>query len=301
MFKLHKLSSKHQLTLLLSHTAHAKGFILSGTFTPTAEAGKLSKAQHFTAPSTPIWVRFSNSTGIPNIPDNDGNADPRGIGLRFHLGGRKHTDIIGHSTPFFPTRTGEEFLAFLKAIAASGPDAEHPTPVEQFVGSHPATLAFVQAPKPAPVSYGTESYFGVNAFKLVGADGTGTYVRWQFVPDAGVQKADSAALKEKSADYLQTELQERVAAGPIGFKLLAQVAEEGDNVNDATVHWPKERKVVELGSFTLDAVVPDQEKNAKYVIFDPIPRIDGVEPSDDPLLELRAALYLISGKQRRAA
>jgi catalase len=27
--------------------------------------------------------------------------------------------------------------------------------------------------------------------------------------------------------------------------------------------------------------------------------VDGIEPSDDPLLELRAAVYLISGRRRR--
>jgi hypothetical protein len=32
-----------------------------------------------------------------------------------------------------------------------------------------------------------------------------------------------------------------------------------------------------------------------------IPRLSGIEPSDDPLLELRAAVYLISGRGRRAA
>jgi catalase len=42
-------------------------------------------------------------------------------------------------------------------------------------------------------------------------------------------------------------------------------------------------------------------KEQKKIIFDPIPRVEGVEPSDDPLLEVRASVYLISGKQRRAA
>ena len=73
---------------------HAKGILLHGTFTPTAEAAALSKAPHFNRPSTPATVRFSNSTGIPVIPDNDPNADPRGCGIRFHLADRVHTDIV---------------------------------------------------------------------------------------------------------------------------------------------------------------------------------------------------------------
>lgn len=282
-------------------TAHAKGELLSGTFTPSAEAKKLSTAPHFTNESTPVWVRFSNSTGIPNIPDNDNNANPRGIAIRFILGSHKHTDIIAHSTPFFPTHTGAQFLEMLQAIGNSPPDAEHPSAIEKYLGANPKALAFVTAPKPAPVSYGTEQYWGVNAFKLIDADGKATFIRYHVVPDAGVSILDEEALKEKDAEYLQKELKTRLGSGPIGFKILAQVAEEGDVTDDATVHWPESRKVVELGSFKINSILPDNAKEQKYAIFDPIPRVQGVEPSDDPLLEMRAALYLISGKQRRAA
>lgn len=101
-----------------TYEAHAKGQLLSGTFTPSAKAKELSVAEHFNAPSTPVLVRFSNSTGLPQIPDTDENADPRGIAVRFNLkeegGKRRHTDIIAHSTPTFPTRTGAEFLSFLQ-------------------------------------------------------------------------------------------------------------------------------------------------------------------------------------------
>jgi len=121
------------------------------------------------------------------------------------------------------------------------------------------------------------------------------------VPDADIETYDADTVKTKDADYLQTEIQERVKAAPIGFKILAQVAEDGDVTDDATIHWPESRKVVELGSFKLDDVLADNAANAKYAIFDPIPRVQGVEASEDPLLEMRAAVYLLSGKQRRAA
>jgi catalase len=133
-------------------TAHAKGEILAGVFTPSVTASKLSIAPHFKAASTPVWVRFSNSTGIPNIPDNASNADPRGLAIRFHLskvdGRHKHTDIVTHSVPLFPTRTGAEFLELLRAVGASGPEIPHPTPVQKFAASHPAAKAFVAYPKP---------------------------------------------------------------------------------------------------------------------------------------------------------
>ena len=59
--------------------------------------------------------------------------------------------------------------------------------------------------------------------------------------------------------------------------------------------------MLELGTITLTAPVPDSAHEQKQIIFDPIPRLDGIAPSNDPLLELRAAIYLMSGRRRRAA
>jgi len=83
--------------------------------------------------------------------------------------------------------------------------------------------------------------------------------------------------------------------------VIVQVARNDDVVDDATVHWPEDRQLVELGRLELTAPVPNNPREEKQIIFDPIPRVDGIEPSADPLLELRAAVYLISGRRRRAA
>lgn len=297
--------NQEQSTDLPFTAAHAKGELLAGTFTPSAEAAKLSKAPHFQAATTPVWVRFSNSTGIPNIPDNAPDANPRGLAIRFHMpevdGRRQHTDIIGHSVPLFPVRTGDEFLEFLYAAGASGPDAPHPTPVEQFVGSHPSALAFVTYPKPSPASYATLQYYGVSAFKLVDSAGHETFIRYQVVPEKGIETLDAAAVEAKGENYLQDELPTRLKSGPIIFKIVAQIADNGDVTDDATVQWPESRKVVELGTVKIEGIVLEGAKEQKNVIFDPIPRVEGVEPSADPLLEMRAAIYLLSGKERRAA
>ncbi|KAF7979408.1 hypothetical protein HWV62_34849 [Athelia sp. TMB] len=281
--------------------AHARGVLLTGVFTPTPEAAKLSSAPHFTKPSTTVTARFSSSTGIPNIPDTDPNANPRGFAVRFNLAEHVHTDIVSHSTPGFPTRTGAEFLEFLKALATSPPDAPHPNPVEAFLGSHPGALAFVQAPKPFPSSFGREAYFGVSAFKFTNAEGVTKFARYQIVPDAGVDNLDEAGLKDKGPNYLFDEVPQHIAKGPISFHLHAQIANDGDVTDDATIKWPEDRAIVNLGKITLDAVVTDNDKEQKKIIYDPIPRVQGIEPSEDPLFELRAALYLISGRQRRAA
>src|SRR6202451_3342672 len=65
--------------------AHAKGVLLNGIFTPTSAAASLSRAPHLNQPSTRVWVRFSDSTGLPLIPDNNPNAHPNGCAIRFYL------------------------------------------------------------------------------------------------------------------------------------------------------------------------------------------------------------------------
>jgi catalase len=281
--------------------AHAKGTMLEGVFTPLPQAASLSRAPHFVRESTPVSVRFSNSTGVPLIPDNDPNADPRGLAIRFHLAERVHTDIVSHSVDGFPTHTGAEFLELVTAIASTTPDSPHPTPVEAFLGSHPAALAFVQTPKPAPSSFGRETYFGVTAMRFLNRDGASRYGRYRIVPDAGNDHLSAEALAAKEPNYLFDEIAARVASGPVKFKIVVQLANEGDEVNDATIHWPADREIFEVGDLVLTAPVADDAAEQKHIIFDPIPRVDGIEPSDDPLLELRAAIYLISGRRRRAA
>lgn len=281
--------------------AHAKGTMLTGTFTPSTDAASLSRAPHFNRPSTPVTVRFSNSTGLPLIPDNDPNASPHGIAIRFHLAEHSHTDIISHSTDGFPTHTGQEFLEFLRAIAASASATSHPSPVEAFLGSHPAALSFVQAAKPNPSSFARETYFGVTAMRFINKDGVSRYTRYRILPEEGNDFLDDAAAAKKTPNYLFDEIAERVAKGPIRFRVMVQLANEGDVVDDATIHWPEDRTQLELGTVELTQPVADNAHEQKQIIFDPIPRVDGIEPSDDPLLELRAAVYLISGRRRRAA
>ena len=65
-------------------------------------------------------------------------------------------DIVTNSLKFFPVATGEEFLGLLQAVAASGPDAAKPTPVERFVADHP-TVPRAFASTTTPVSYARET------------------------------------------------------------------------------------------------------------------------------------------------
>ena len=132
---------------------HAKGVMLEGAFKPSAQAASISKAAHLQKAESPVLVRFSDATGVPNIPDANGNAFPKGIAIRFQLPDDLTTDIVSISVNNFPAATPEDFLGLLNAVRDSQNSTAKPSPVEQFLGAHPAALKFVTTPKPAPVSF----------------------------------------------------------------------------------------------------------------------------------------------------
>jgi catalase len=280
--------------------AHAKGILLAGLFRPSAGARSLTRTPHIQRESTPVSVRFSNAGGIPAIPDNAPEASPRGMAIRFHLAEHVHTDIIAHSVDGFPVRTMEEFVELLRAIGASGPGVEKPLPIEKFLGAHPAALEFVQAPKPAPASFATLPFYAVSAYRFTNAEGESLYGRYRIRPEGGAQSLDDSTAAQQTPDFLFDEIKDRLAKGPVRMSISVQAAAKEDTVDDATAHWPADRPEIDFGSIELTAIVPNNDAEQRHIIFDPIPRVDGIEPSGDPLLDARATLYLMSGRRRRA-
>lgn len=275
-----------------ARAVHAKGFMLEGTFTPTQEARSLSAARLFDQSAT-VLVRFSDFTGIPDIPDTADGANPRGLAIKFRVSDGSFVDVVTHSFNGFPVRTSAEFAVLLRAIGASGPGAAKPTPLDRFLEAHPIARQFLTSQKPAPVSYGTLAYFGVNAFRFTNSAGKKTAVRYRFVPRAGEQFLDKQAVAGKSPNYLQDEIGARVSAGGIDFDWYAQVAAAGDDVTDPSVPWPEARSLVKLGTIHITHLVPDANAVDKATMFLPGNVPVGIEPAD-PMIAMRTSSYPIS-------
>jgi catalase len=272
----------------------------AGTFTPAPEAAKLTRAPHAARPSTPVTVRYSDSAGLPTVADNDPQrSGPRGIAVRFHLGEHAHTDLVAHSTNGFPVRTGEEFLEFLRAAAAAG--AGKPEALAAFLAAHPNARRFVETPKPIPTSFAREAFFAVTAFRFTNAEGVGRHGRFRIRPEEGTEHLTNAEAARKSPNFLFEEIDQRLARGPIRLGVFVQMAGPGDDVADASVTWPDSRVEVPFGTLSLTARVDDQESQRRRIIFDPVPRVEGIDPSGDPITEVRSDIYLLSGRRRRAA
>lgn len=273
---------------------HAKGVLCEGTFTPAPGAVALSRAVHLQGAPVPVLARFSDFAAVPGLPDGHPAANPRGLAIKFLLPDGGDTDIVAHSYDGCPAGTPESFLAFLRAV----PD---PAALAAHVAAHPAARAFVEHPKPTPASYASEAYFGVTAFRFTDAGGGSRHGRYRILPAAGISHLSAEEAAGRAPDFLARELAERMRHGPVAFRLMLQLAAEGDPVDDSSVSWPADRPVTELGTVSLHAPVPADDARQAEVVFVPTNLTAGISATADPLLLARTRSYRISAERRGAA
>ena len=281
-----------------ARAVHAKGIVLEGSFMPDQKASTISKAPHLQHTAVPVTVRFSDFAGIPDIPDNQGLASPRGFAIKFKLPDGADSDIVAHSFNGFPSPTADDFRDLLIALGASGAGATKPTPLDNYLAGHPIAKAFLTAPKPAPVSYGTLPYYGVNTFKFINLAGQVTLGRYQFQPMAGAHYLSDDEASKKAADYLSAEIRSRISQQPVRFKLVVQVAAPGDKVDDPSTAWPDSRQIVELGTISITKVVQDSDAAQRQLLFLPNALPSGIEVQD-PMIDARSAAYPVSYARRQ--
>src|SRR3984893_3353408 len=138
---------------------HAKGIVCSGTFRASAGARAVSRALHLQGQAVPTVLRFSNSSGEPDVHDGIPNA--RAMAVKFQLPDDKNADILALTIEGFPARTPEDFLAFLQAqLPDPATGQPRPDAVPRFLEKHPSTAAFIGRlmKKPVPASYGQSGY-----------------------------------------------------------------------------------------------------------------------------------------------
>lgn len=271
---------------------HAKGVLVSGTFVASAAAGRLSIAPHLQGQPVSVLLRFSNFSGLPATPDGDPMASPHGLAIRFALPDDQATDIVAHSFNGFPVATPEEFLSFLQGIAANAATPPNPAPLQTFLAGHSRAKAFLDNPKPAPRSYLSSTYFGVNALLFKGPDGVLRAGRYRIEPlqiEATLNESQAA----QPADYLQHELAHRLGRATVTLRLMLQLAQPADVVSDGSIPWPESNPKVELGQMRLDRLIPFEEQIAtqQRLDFNPGRLPLGITPSSDPMVGAREGIY----------
>jgi catalase len=278
--------------------AHAKGTLLSGSFTATPQAAGLTRAAHMSGEPVRATVRFSNGGGDPGIPDYAREA--RGMAVKLYLPDGSRTDLVAISTPCFLVRTPEDFLEFTR-LRKPDPDTGQPDMEKMgvWLGEHPEAGPAIQAAvgTPPPASYAQVVYNGIHSFRWAGGDGESRWVRFSWLPEAGEASLEDDEARERGRDYLREEIAERL---PVAFRLVVKIAADGDPIDDPTAIWPDDRETVEVGRLELTGPETERERDGDILVFDPTRVTDGIETSDDPILLFRPKAYSVSVERRTA-
>lgn len=285
-----------------TRAVHAKGTCCDATFTATADASALTRAPHMQGSPVRTTVRFSNGSGDPTA--HDAGREPRGMAVKFHLDERRATDIVSINHPVFIVRTPEEVLEFVRLrkpdpatgkldLAALG----------AFVGARPESQRAAQLLLATPplASFLQAEYFAIHAFRFVAADGAARYCRYRWEPDQGVAALTAEEAEARARDYLRDDLLERLARGPASFTLHIQIAGEADDPADPTGEWPADRESIVAGRLEITGPLADQENDCERLLFDPTRLCDGIEASEDLILNARPNAYAVSSKRRKKA
>ena len=274
---------------------HAKGVCVAGYFEGNGNASAYSVAPVFAVGRTPVVGRLAIPGGNPYVPD--GSVPIRSLALRFDLPNGQQWRTGMNSMPVFPVATPQAFYA---QQVASRPDPAtgkpDPARLAAFFAAHPETAAFrawARTARPS-ASFVTESYYGLDAFYFIDAQGGRHAVRWRMVPET----TDAAAAPAGDADYLVADLERRLATGPQRWRLLVTLARPGDPTDDATRAWPADRTTLDAGTLVLASEQPQDSGPCRDVNYDPTVLPAGIAVSDDPLLPARSAAYADSYLRR---
>jgi catalase len=272
---------------------HAKGVVVAGHFDGNGNGRDLSKAAVFRPGRTPVVGRFSLSGGNPAVVDSPTIA--RGLGLAFGFPGEQQWRTAMMNLFVFLDNSPQGFFDRMfasKAVPATGkPD---PAAMAHFLAEHPETaraMAIIDQHPPTP-GFADSIYRSLNTFYFVSDSGTRTPVRWSLVP---LQRALPPAT---GLNGLFTPLIRQMRSAPLRWRLMLTVGEPSDPVDDPTLPWPADRRVVDAGLLTLTSIDTDRPGNERDINFDPLVLPEGIEPSDDPILRARSAVDAASYRQR---
>ena len=275
---------------------HAKGVLCRATFSPTPRAADLTRAAHMQA-AVPATVRLSNGGGDPTLPDYA--PDVRGLAVSFHLPDGSRTDILSQTIPFFVFKDQE---GFFEALRASTPSLSMVARIPLLAVRHPRLVRTL--PKNAkamlslPASFASRPYYPFHAVRWIDAGGEERWVRYTWRPTVDEPDVSRSDAKRRGADYLFDELRERLAREPVRMELEVQIAGEGDDPHDPSSRWPDSRERVTVGALEVTTIDPDADDG---IVFDPMRLTDGIEPSDDPVLRYRPAVYTLSHARRTSS
>ncbi|ANN17032.1 catalase HPII [Amycolatopsis orientalis] len=256
----------------------------------------------------PVFVRFSTVAGSRGSADTV--RDVRGFATKFYTR-QGNYDLVGNNMPVFFIQDGIKFPDFVHAVK---PEPHNEIPQAQsahdtfwdFVSLQPESLHMVlwlMSDRALPRSYRMMQGFGVHTFRLVNADGKGTFVKFHWKPVLGTHSLvwdECQKIAGKDPDFNRRDLWDAIEAGQypeweLGVQLVDEDAEHDFDFDllDATKLIPEEQVPVQpVGRMVLDRNPDDFFAETEQIAFHTANIVPGIDFTNDPLLQARNFSYL---------
>lgn len=284
---------------------HACGMGAFGYFEVTKDVSRYTKAKFLESvgKQTPVFARFSTVTYGREFPDSARN--PRGFAVKFYTEEGNY-DLVGLNFPIFfardpalgpdvirsQTRDAENFLLNFDALfdfLINVPES-----------LHCATMFFSN--RGTPYGFRHMEGYGCHTFKWVNADGEEHYIKYHFLPEAGVRNftnAEATAMCGLDPDFAKRDLWQHInKGGEVVWKAYIQIMtpEQASTCPydpfDVTKVWSHDDfPLYEYGRLVLNRNVDNYHRDVEQAAFSPGSLVPGIEPSPDPLLQFRCFFY----------
>jgi len=289
---------------------HARGFGVHGTFKLETSLADHTIAKVLTevGEETPMFVRFSTVAGNKGSPDLA--RDVRGFAAKFYTK-EGNWDVVGNNIPVFFIQDAIKFPDLIHA-AKQEPDRGFPQAQTahdnfwDFISLTPESMhmiMWIMSDRTIPRSFRFIEGFGVHTFRLINAEGKGTYVKFHFKPKLGLQSVmwnEAVKINGADPDFHRRDMWDAITMGnapewDLGVQLFDDdFADSFEfDVLDSTKLIPEEQVPVQIiGTFALDRVVDNFFAETEQVAFCTQNVVPGIGFTNDPLLHGRNFSYL---------
>jgi catalase len=289
---------------------HARGFGAHGYFENYESLADVTRADLFqrAGEQTPAFVRFSTVAGNKGSPDLA--RDVRGFAVKLYTK-QGNFDVVGNNIPVFFIQDPIKFPDLIHA-AKQEPDRGFPQAQTahdnfwDFVSLMPESthmLMWAMSDRAIPRSFRFMEGFGVHTFRLVNAEDRSTFVKFHWKPKLGLQSVvwdEAVKLKGADPDFHRRDLWEAIQSGAfpeweLGLQLFDDDFADrfAFDVLDPTKLIPEEEvPIVRVGRLVLNRVVDNFFAETEQVAFCTQNIVDGIDFTNDPLLQGRNFSYL---------
>ena len=308
---LHETLETFVHTKIIERPVHVKGFGAFGYFETVYSMAKYTKLSFLQNPGqqVPVTVRFSLAVSNKGTPDTSRNV--RGFSTKFYTG-EGIFDLICNHIPVFLVRDAIRFPESIQAFLPSPVNnLMDPERFWSFIARAPESTHFVvrlYSDTGTLKSFRHMPGHSVNTYVWRNGQGVRSYVKYHWVPYAGEQYIDSqeaARWNGENPDIAGQDLYDSIEKGkPVEYGLYVQLMNPKDEsilpydpLDDTKVWDERQYPLIPVGRMTLNRNPDNYMEQVEKVAFSPSNLLEGVELSDDKMLQGRANIY--SDSQRR--